>query len=141
MYSSPARASAIGRNREAAFRAEGEPSKHALGSHGGTVAGQERHPEHAPDPGRRAAGAAPLREPSLPFVEINGCGFPFTTAGFARMIERTAAGASVEHKALHAAPPPPPWQTRATAPGHHGAARASVDHQHGGVHHAGAEPV
>jgi site-specific recombinase XerD len=37
--------------------------------------------------------------PSSPFVFVSERGSPFTTAGFARMIERTAAGAGLELKA------------------------------------------
>jgi integrase len=64
--------------------------------------GQERHAEHAPDPGRRAPGPepAPARESDSPFVVfVSERGSPFTTAGFARMIERAAAGAGMEIKA------------------------------------------
>jgi site-specific recombinase XerD len=37
--------------------------------------------------------------PSSPFVFASERGFPFTTAGFAHMIERAAAGAGLELKA------------------------------------------
>jgi site-specific recombinase XerD len=37
--------------------------------------------------------------PSSPFVVVNERGSPFTTAGFARMIEHAAAGAGLELKA------------------------------------------
>jgi integrase len=37
--------------------------------------------------------------PTSPFVFVSERGSPFTTAGFARMIERTAAGAGLEIKA------------------------------------------
>jgi site-specific recombinase XerD len=36
--------------------------------------------------------------PASPFVFVSGRGSPFTTAGFARMIERAAAGAGLELK-------------------------------------------
>jgi site-specific recombinase XerD len=36
---------------------------------------------------------------SSPFVFVSERRSPFTTAGFARMIERAAAGAGLEHKA------------------------------------------
>jgi hypothetical protein len=37
----------------------------------------------------------------LPFVFVSERGTPFTTAGFARMIERAAVGAGLESKAHH----------------------------------------
>jgi site-specific recombinase XerD len=37
--------------------------------------------------------------PTSPFVFVSERGSPFTTAGFARMIERSAAGAGLELKA------------------------------------------
>jgi Phage integrase family len=65
--------------------------------------GQERHPEHPPDPRGRTAGVAPApaREPVVTFVFVSERGSPFTTAGFARMIERAATAAGLELKAPH----------------------------------------
>jgi site-specific recombinase XerD len=54
-----------------------------------------------PDPGRQAPGPAPApaRESDSPFVFVSERGSPFTTAGFARMIERAASAAGLELKA------------------------------------------
>ena len=54
--------------------------------------GQERHPEHASLAWRRTASAATLQRESKPspFVFVSERGSPFTTAGFARMLERVA---------------------------------------------------
>jgi integrase len=63
--------------------------------------GQERHAEHHPIQGDelRALRRLQRESPSSPFVFVSERGSPFTTAGFARMIERAAAGASLEIKA------------------------------------------
>jgi hypothetical protein len=63
-------------------------------------AGQERHPQHAPHPGRRAPGPAPApaREPGVA-LHLRQRGSPFATAGFARMIQRAAIVAGLELKA------------------------------------------
>jgi site-specific recombinase XerD len=45
----------------------------------------------------RCAGS--IESPTSPFVFVSERGSPFTTAGFARMIERAAAGADLEIKA------------------------------------------
>ena len=54
--------------------------------------GQERHPEHASLAWRRTASAATAsaREQAVTFVFVSERGSPFTTAGFARMVERVA---------------------------------------------------
>jgi Phage integrase family len=57
---------------------------------------------------------------SSPFVFVSERGSPFTTAGFARMIERAAAGAGLELKAhphMLVTPAGMPSPTRATTPG------------------------
>ena len=76
------------------------------------------HPDWQ-DPGQRRAGFGQARQlirsrhhsavralrrlhreaPTSPFVFVSERGSPFTTAGFARMIERTAASAGLELKA------------------------------------------
>jgi Phage integrase family len=65
---------------------------------------QERHPEHAPDQGRRIAGAAAAgtgrESPASPFVFVSERGSPFTAAGFARMLEQAAVTAGLELKVL-----------------------------------------
>jgi Phage integrase family len=64
--------------------------------------GQEGHPQHASDPGGRIArpAAAPARpEPKSPFVFTSERGAPFTTAGFARMVERAGSEAKLGFKA------------------------------------------
>jgi hypothetical protein len=67
---------------------------------------------------------------------------PRSTAGFARMIERAAAGGGLELKATcWATPAATPRQQGARHPGDPGLARSSVDHQHRRLHGAGAEPV
>jgi hypothetical protein len=98
---------------------------------------QERHPEHSPDPRRLASARRRQREsgPS-PFVFFNERGSPFTTAGFARMIERRAAGADLE--LTRAATP---RQQGARHPGDPTMARAPIDHQRRHLYSAGAEPV
>jgi site-specific recombinase XerD len=45
------------------------------------------------------APCAQRESPASPFVSVSERGSPFTTAGFARMIERAAAGADLEIKA------------------------------------------
>jgi site-specific recombinase XerD len=47
----------------------------------------------------RALRRLQRESPSSPFVFVSERGSPFTTAGFARMIERAAAGAGLEIKA------------------------------------------
>ena len=72
-------------------------------------------------------------------------GTPFTSAGFARMIERAAAGAGVELKAHPHMPAPRlrlrPRQQGPRDAGDPGLARPSVDHQHGGLYGVGAQSV
>jgi hypothetical protein len=81
-----------------------------------------------------------LREsPASPFVFVSERGSPFTAAGLARMIERAAAGAGLELKAH-------PHILRdgcgyALANKGHDTRATSVDHQHGRLRGAGAEPV
>jgi site-specific recombinase XerD len=47
----------------------------------------------------RALRRLQRESPASPFVFVSERGSPFTTAGFARMIERAAAGAGLELKA------------------------------------------
>jgi site-specific recombinase XerD len=47
----------------------------------------------------RCASLSTEGEADSPFVLVSERGSPFTTAGFARMIERAAAGANLEIKA------------------------------------------
>jgi integrase len=68
----------------------------------------------------RALRRLQRESPTSPFVFVSERGSPFTTAGFARMIERAAAGAELEIKAhphmlRHACATR--WPTRATTPG------------------------
>ena len=59
-------------------------------------------PEHASDPGRRTAALRKLQreqEPKSPFVFTSERGSPFTTAGFARMVERAGVEAKLGFKA------------------------------------------
>jgi integrase len=80
--------------------------------------------------------------PTSPFVFVSERGSPFTTAGFARMIERAADGAGLELKAhphmlRHAC-----GYALANRPRHPCYSRlawAPVDHQHSRLHGAGAE--
>jgi integrase len=80
-----------------------------------------------------------------PFVFVSERGSPFTTAGFARMIERAAASAGLEAEGPPAHAPPclrlRPRQQEARHPGNPGLARPSIDHEHCGLHGLGAEPV
>jgi hypothetical protein len=80
-----------------------------------------------------------------PFVFVSDRGTPFTTAGFARMIERVAVGAGLELKAH-------PHMLRHACgyalanKGHDpraisGKVGASLDHEHRGLYGRGAEPV
>jgi Phage integrase family len=67
----------------------------------------------------RALSRLHRESPASPFVFVSERGSPFTTAGFARMIERAAAAAGLELKAhphcgTRAATP---WPTRGTTPG------------------------
>jgi integrase len=80
-----------------------------------------------------------------PFVFVSERGTPFTTAGFARMIERAAVGSGLEFKAhphmlRHACGYALANKGHDT-PGDPRVARASVDHEHGGLYAPGAEPV
>jgi hypothetical protein len=92
----------------------------------------------------RALRRLQRESPTSPFVFVSERGSPFTTAGFARMIERAMAAGGLEIKAhphmqRHAC-----GYARKQGPrhsGHPGLARASVDHQHRGLHGAGAEQV
>ncbi len=80
-----------------------------------------------------------------PFVFVSERGTPFTTAGFARMIERAAVGADLELKAhphmlQHAcgyALANKGHDTRAIQV----LARSSLDHEHGSLYGTGAESV
>jgi Phage integrase family len=81
-----------------------------------------------------------------PFVFVSERGTPFATAGFARMIERAARrGLGLELKAhlstCSATPAAARWPTEARYPGDPGVGGAPLDHEHGGVHGLGAEPV
>jgi integrase len=83
--------------------------------------------------------------PSSPFVFVSERGSPFTTAGFARMIERAAAAGGLELKAhphmlRHACGYALANKGHDT-PGDPGLAWPSVDHQHRRLYGAGAEPV
>jgi integrase len=93
----------------------------------------------------RALRRLQRESPTSPFVFVSERGSPFTTAGLARMIERTAASAGLELKAhpAHAASRLRlrPGQQGARHPSDPGLARPSVDHQHRGLHGAGAEQV
>jgi type 1 fimbriae regulatory protein FimB/type 1 fimbriae regulatory protein FimE len=77
---------------------------------------------------------------SSPFDFVSERGSPFTTGGFARMVEHAAAAAGLELKAH-------PHMLRHACgyalanKGLSGLARAPVDHQHRDLHRAGAEPV
>jgi site-specific recombinase XerD len=57
--------------------------------------------DHRADRGFRLSDLRRLRResPSSPFVFVSERGSPFTTAGFAKMIERAADGARLELKA------------------------------------------
>jgi len=55
------------------------------------------HPFHGDE--LRALRRLQRESPSSPFVFVSERGSPFTTAGFARMVERAAAGAGLEIKA------------------------------------------
>jgi hypothetical protein len=83
--------------------------------------------------------------PSSPFVFVSERGSPFTTAGLARMIDRAASGAGQELKARPHMTPAClrlcSRQQEPRHPGHAGMARPSIDHQHRGLHGAGAELV
>jgi site-specific recombinase XerD len=83
------------------------PTGTALGSgglqngHPARPQGQERHAQHAPHPWRRLRALRRLQreqEPKSPFVFTSERGAPFTTAGFARMIERAATAAKLSFK-------------------------------------------
>ncbi len=75
-----------------------------------------------------------------PFVFVSERGTPFTTAGFARMIERVAAGGGLEAEGasrlrLCAR------QQGARYQGNPRMARQSVDHEHGRLYGPGTKPV
>jgi hypothetical protein len=93
----------------------------------------------------RALRRLQRESPTSPFVFVSERGSPFTKPGFARMIERAAAGAGLKLKAHpHMAAPRLRLRPRQQMPRHPsdpGLARASFDHQHGGLHGASAEPV
>jgi len=64
--------------------------------------GQEGHAGHASDHRRRdarPATAAKGQEPKSPFVFTSERGSPFTTAGFARLVERAGESAGLGFKA------------------------------------------
>jgi hypothetical protein len=90
----------------------------------------------------RALRRLQRESPASPFVFVSERGSPFTTAGYARMIERAAASANLK---LKAHPHMPrrlrlcPGQQGARHPGNTGLARPSIDHQHGGLYGLGAE--
>jgi hypothetical protein len=71
------------------------------------------HPMRSDEP--RALRPLQRESETSPFVFVSERGSPFTTAGFARMIERAAAGAGLELKAH----PPAPWCRRRAAPVRH----------------------
>jgi integrase len=56
-------------------------------------------PKELPSTGPGRCQRLQRESPSSPFVFVSERGSPFTTAGFARMIERAAAGAGLELKA------------------------------------------
>jgi Phage integrase family len=93
----------------------------------------------------RALRRLQRQSPSSPFVFVRERGSPFTTAGFARMIQRAAAGAGLELKAHpHNAAPRlrlRPRQQRPRHPADPGMAWTSNDRRHRRLHGAGAEPV
>jgi hypothetical protein len=64
-------------------------------------AGGQEHGQHPPPARRRTPGPAPapLESETSPFVFVSERGSPFTTAGFARMVERAAVAAGLEMKA------------------------------------------
>jgi type 1 fimbriae regulatory protein FimB/type 1 fimbriae regulatory protein FimE len=81
-----------------------------------------------------------------PFIFVSERGTPFTTAGFARMIERAACrGLGLELKAhphmLRHALRLCACQQGARHPGDPGVVGAPLDHEHGGVHGLGAESI
>jgi integrase len=92
----------------------------------------------------RALRRLQRESPPSPFVFVSERGSPFTTAGFARMIERVAASAGLELKASAHAPSRLRLRARQQGPRHPGdpgLARPSIDHEHRGLHGLGAEPV
>jgi integrase len=79
-----------------------------------------------------------------PFAFVSERGSPFTTAGFARMIERAAAAAGLELKAhphmlRHACGYA--LANKGHDSGNPGLARPSLDHEHCDLHGLGAKPV
>jgi integrase len=89
------------------------------------------HPFHGDE--LRALRRLQRESPPSPFVFVSERGSPFTTAGFARMVERAAAGASLELKAhphmlRHACGYA--LANKGYEPGNPGVARLSIDHQH-----------
>jgi site-specific recombinase XerC len=101
------------------------------------------HPLHGDE--LRALRRLQRESETSPFVFVSERGSPFTTAGFARMIERAAAAAGLELKAHpHNAAPRLRLRPRQQGPRHPcdpGMARPSVDHEHRGLHGLGAQPV
>lgn len=60
------------------------------------------------------------QEPTSPFVFTSEPGGPFSTGGFARMLERVWEGAKLDFKATHTCSGTPAamlWQTEGTIPG------------------------
>jgi hypothetical protein len=109
--------------------------------------GQERHAEHAPDPGRRASDAAPapagersvaLRVRQRARIAVHhGRLRPHDRA------RRDWRWPRAQGAPAHAAPRLRlrPRQQGPRHPGDPRLARTSVDHQHGGLHGAGAEQI
>ena len=67
-----------------------------------TCAGSNRAPEHPSDPRGRTRALRRLKreqEPKSPFVFTSERGAPFSTAGFARMVERAGVEAKLGFKA------------------------------------------
>jgi Phage integrase family len=92
----------------------------------------------------RALRELQRESPTSAFVFVSERGSPFSSAGFARMIERAAAGGGLELKAHPHAAPRLRLCSRQQGPRHPGdpgLARTSVDHQRGPLHRASAEPV
>jgi hypothetical protein len=81
---------------------------------------------------------------ALPFVFVSERGSPFTTAGFARMVERaTASQASTSRRIriCSAMPAATRLPTRDTTRARSCLARTSLDHQQGDLHGTGTESV
>ena len=93
----------------------------------------------------RALRRLQRESPPSPFVFVSERGTPFTTAGFARMIERAASrwlGLELKahpHMLRHACGYASP--TRGTIRGPSRDGWGSIDHVDGGLYGAGAEPV